>query len=376
MPRGADATRLLLAPVGIDALLDRRLILCVGCGGVGKTTIASALAVAAAGRGRRTVVLTVDPARRLKSALGLETLDHEIHSVPLGGGHSLDAMMLDTKRMFDALVERFAGSPEAAARILANRLYREISNELAGSAEYMAMEKLHELATEHSYETIVLDTPPSAHVRDLLAAPNRLLTLLASRAVRILQAPASLLNDAPSRTARLALATLLKALERWSGLPLLRDLAEFVSSFEHMLDGFARRAREIEALVRAPETAFVLVTTPAEETARTARAFCEELRALGCAPSGIIANQIFAVPPIEPPRAARDRLATKLWANYQRLRQRGLEQARAIAALCEATDLPLFACAPALARPPVSIRDLKRMAHLLEHGLPSDNRSW
>lgn len=376
MPRGADATCLLLAPVGMDALLERRLILCVGCGGVGKTTIASALAVAAAGRGRRTVVLTVDPARRLKSALGLETLDHEIHSVPLGGGRSLDAMMLDTKRMFDALVERFAGSPEAAARIFGNRLYREISNELAGSAEYMAMEKLHELATEHSYETIVLDTPPSAHVRDLLAAPNRLLTLLASRAVRILQAPASLLNDAPSRTARLALATLLKALERWSGLPLLRDLAEFVSSFEHMLDGFARRAREIEALVRAPETTFVLVTTPAEETVRTTRAFCEELRALGCAPSGIIANQIFAVPPLEPPRAARDRLATKLWANYQRLRQRGLEQARTIAALCEATDLPLFACAPALARPPVSIRDLKQMAHLLEHGLPSDNRPW
>lgn len=366
MHRIAEDRALPLAPLGIDGLLDRRLILCLGCGGVGKTTIASALAVAAALRGRRTVVLTVDPAKRLKSALGLEGLDHEIHSVPLASGCSLDAMMLDTKRMFDTLVERFAGSPERAARILHNRLYQEISNELAGSSEYMAMEKLHELATEHTYEAIVLDTPPSAHVRDLLAAPNRLLTLLASRAVRILKAPTILLNDAPSRASRAALAALLKALERWSGLPLLRDLAEFVSSFEHMLEGFARRASEIQALVRAPETALVLVTTASEETVRTTRTFCDELRGLGCFPTGVIANQILGFSAGGFRSGARDRLTAKLWTNYRRLHQRGIEQARTIRTLCEATGLPLLTWAPAFAHPPGSIQELKQIARVLE----------
>lgn len=360
---------------GIQAVLDQRLVLCLGCGGVGKTTIAAALAVAAAERGKRVVVLTVDPARRLKSALGLDAMDHRIHRVPIGAGRFLDALMLDTKRMFDALVERFAASPEAAARIFQNRIYQEISSELAGSSEYMAMEKLHELASTGEYDTIVLDTPPSAHVRDLLAAPNRLLSLLASRAVRILKAPTVLLDEARSRTARIPLQALLKALERLTGLPLLRELADFVSGFEHMLEGFARRAQEIETLVRAPHTAHVLVTTAAAPTARATEEFCEELRSLNCRPAGIIANQLYVFSGADPGEARRqaaaDAFRAKLWKNYQRLHAIGRQQAQTIRDLCKATALPLLAVAPAFVRPPGSMRELRAIASLLlEQGAP------
>ena len=146
-------------------LFRKKVILCVGTGGVGKTTVAAAIAVAAATRGRNTAVITVDPARRLKDALGLGELSVRPRAVRLDGTRtgSLHAFALDAKHTFDALIERFAASPEAAQRILRNRLYHEISSGLAGSAEYMAMERLHDLVTRNRYDTIVVDTPPSAH---------------------------------------------------------------------------------------------------------------------------------------------------------------------------------------------------------------------
>ncbi len=365
MPSRDSFVQSTLSPVGIGAILEHKIVLCLGCGGVGKTTIAAALAVAAAERGKRAAVLTVDPARRLKTALGLQAMDHRVHSVALGAGLSMDALMLDTKRMFDTLVERFAATPEAAARIFHNRIYQELSNELAGSSEYMAMEKLHELVSTGRYDTIVLDTPPSAHVADLLAAPNRLLTLLASRAVKILKAPTVLLDEARSAAAKVSLQVLIKALERLTGLPLLRDLADFVSGFEHMLDGFARRARETQELVRSRDTAFVLVTTPHPQTMRSTYLFCQELRELGCEPSGVIANQVLGFDESEDTENKADPLFDKLWANYERLRALGRQQARSLRALCNDTHLPLLAYTPALARPPGSVRDLRHIASQL-----------
>lgn len=355
----------------IAALLrEKTLVICVGCGGVGKTTTAAALAVAATLLGRHTAVLTVDPARRLKTALGLDTLSHEPHPVQLHDGHCFDALELDTKRTFDALVERFAPDPQTAERIFANRLYQELSNELAGSAEYMAMERLHELHASGRYDIVILDTPPSAHIQDLLAAPNRLLALLASRAVQLLRAPASLVQSAPSGAARLALRALLHALQRWSGLPLLRDLADFVAGFEHMLEGFARRANHVSALLHDGQTAFVVVTSAEPHTVKLATAFARELQQGQYPVAGVVANRVhvFGTPAALPPTANVDSFTRRLWANYRDLATRSERDSEWLSTLARETGLALLARIPAQASPPNSIAALESLARdLLRH---------
>jgi anion-transporting ArsA/GET3 family ATPase len=352
----------------IESLLRKRLIICVGSGGVGKTTTAAALALAAALQTRRSAVITVDPARRLKDALGLDGLSIEPQRVTVNGTH-FEALALDAKRTFDALIQRFAPSQDVASRIMANRLYQELSNGLAGSAEYMAMEKLHELLALQRYQTLIVDTPPSAHARDLLAAPNRLTNLLASRAVSLLQAPFSLLSGSTSRMGRLALATLLKALQRWSGLDLLRDLGDFVSSFETMLEGFSARAQEVSALLRGSGTAFVLVTTLEPHTVETTIGFHRELVEGGFPVAGIIANRVLAFPGLrhaegtvagwEPP------LAAKLLKNYAELHELSRRDQRALRRLHEETQAPLLAAVPAVTDAPTSLAGLQRFAELL-----------
>jgi anion-transporting ArsA/GET3 family ATPase len=352
----------------LEGLLRKRLIVCVGCGGVGKTTTAAALALAGARHGRRAAVITVDPARRLKDALGLEGLSVEPHRVGLEAGAHFDALALDTKRAFDALVQRFAPSAQAAERILANRLYQELSSELAGSAEYMAMEKLHELVHRHRYQLVIVDTPPSAHARDLLAAPNRLVNLLASRAVSLLQAPASLLAGA-STAGRLTLSALLKALQRWTGFDLLQDLADFVSSFEHMIEGFSLRAEEVNRMLHAPTTAFVLVTTPEPHTVETTIGFHRELTTAGFAVAGIIANRVLAFPRLSDTEGAtlawEEPVRSKLLRNYAELHELSRRDRRALRHLHAETQAPLLAAVPAVTEAPTSMHGLERFAQLL-----------
>jgi anion-transporting ArsA/GET3 family ATPase len=352
----------------LEGLLHKRLIVCVGCGGVGKTTTAAALAVAGARHGRRAAVITVDPARRLKDALGLDGLSVEPHRVTLDRGAHFDALALDTKRAFDALVQRVAPSPEAAQRILANRLYHELSNGLAGSAEYMAMEKLHELVHHHRYRLVIVDTPPSAHARDLLAAPNRLVNLLASRAVSFLQAPASLLSGS-SAAARLTLSALLKVLQRWTGFDLLHDLADFVSGFEHMLEGFSLRAEEVNRMLRAGSTAFVLVTTPEPHTVDTTIEFHRELTAAGFPVAGIIANRVLAFPRLSDLDGAtfgwEAALRARLLRNYAELHELSRRDRGALQHLHTETQAPLLAAVPAVTDAPASLDGLERFAQLL-----------
>ncbi|GBD24887.1 Septum site-determining protein MinD [bacterium HR30] len=348
-------------------LRTKQLILCVGCGGVGKTTTAAALAVSAALLGRKTAVLTVDPAQRLKTALGLDRLSHTPHRIQLNGAaRSFDALALDTKHMFDELVQRFAPNQEVAERIFANRLYRELSSELAGSAEYMAMEKLHDLVDSGTYEVLIVDTPPSAHVRDLLAAPSRLLTLLASRAVGLLQAPARLVENAPTRTTRFVFRALLEALQRWSGLPLLRDLADFVSGFESMLQRFADRAERTSKMLREEYTAFLLVTTPEPRTLAIAQEFAAELKGGRYPIAGVVANRVHCFggqqrtkPNIDDPFVRR------LWENYLALTERSQRDAQALAELVRSSGLPLLATIPVQSNPPVSVSALCEMARYL-----------
>lgn len=286
----------------LTPLLDRQhLLVCVGSGGVGKTTTAAALGIAAATRGRRTAVLTIDPARRLRDALGITTLDGEPHRVPLAR-HTraearvtlgpLDAMVLDTKRTFDDLIQRYAPTPAAAERVLTNRIYESISTALAGSQEYMAMERLHALGTSGDYDLLVVDTPPTQHALDFLEAPERLTALLTSRAAAILQNPSLILAREGSRLAQAALSAVLRGLERFTGFELLRDVAEFVGGLEEFSAGFQERAATVARFLRAPATSFVLVTTPEPARIAEALAFHRELVRAELPFAGFVINRV------------------------------------------------------------------------------------
>jgi anion-transporting ArsA/GET3 family ATPase len=352
----------------LTALLAQRLVICVGPGGVGKTTTAAALAIAAALRGRATAVITVDPSRRLQDALGLGALSTEPRSVALGDGAApLDALALDTKRTFDRLIARVAPSPAVAERILANRLYQELSCELGGSTEYMAMEKLHELLELRRYDLIVVDTPPSGDVRELLAAPGRMTELLASQAVDFLKAPASIITGNESGLMRMTLGAVIKALERWTGMTLLHELSDFVAGFEHLIEGFRARAHAIEQALRAADTSFAIVTTPEPKTVASTLAFDRELRADGFAVAGIIANRTYDFPPLARSAGARvpAALREKLIANYADFAALSARDRAALDALQAQASVPLLAVLPVLEEAPTSLQGLRRIAALL-----------
>jgi anion-transporting ArsA/GET3 family ATPase len=354
-------------PTPLERLLGCRLVICVGAGGVGKTTTAAALGVAAALRGRSTAVITVDPARRLRDALGLAALSDEPQPVPLGAGAApLVAMALDTKRTFDRLIARVSPTPADAERIFANRLYQELSSELGGSAEYMAMERLHELLALGRYDLLLVDTPPSTDLRALLGAPRRLLELLASHAARILKAPRSIVGG-ESSPARLAVMAVLAALERWTGVDILREVSDFTAAFEQLLDGFRGRAEHISAALRASDTAFAIVTTAEPRALATSVALSVELRRDGYPLAGTIANRIYRFPSLDGGAGAwaAEPLRSKLLACYGDFLALSRRDAAALAALTAQTQAPLLAAVPMLADAPTSVAALRAVvAHL------------
>ena len=279
----------------------------------------------------------------------------------------LDALALDTKRTFDALIERAAPTPEIAARIRANRLYQELSNELGGSTEYMAMEKLHELLHQGIYDLVVVDTPPSSHARDLLSAPLRMTALLASSAVRILKTPASLLWGADTRLGKATMTALLKALERWTGMHLLQDLSDFAVNFELLADGFRTRAEEIDLALHRADTSFVLVTTSEPDTITATIELERELREERFPVAGVIANRVYDFAPL-PGGAARsypEPLRHKLLTNYADFAALGARDRRSLRRLQSESEVPLLAALPVLEEPPTSLRSLQAFAALL-----------
>jgi anion-transporting ArsA/GET3 family ATPase len=300
-----------------------RVIVCVGTGGVGKTSLAAALALGAARRGRRALVLTIDPARRLADALGVESLGNQPHALPrevltrLGVPEKgeLSAMMLDMKRTFDDLVQRFAESPEARERILRNPIYQHVSDALAGSAEYSAMEKVFEISSREDLDLIVLDTPPSQHALDFLEAPERLLEFLDSRIVQLLLHPAFAAGRIGFRVFQRGAHRVLQILERVSGISFLEDVSEFLLAFEGMSEGFRARAREVNRLLYGPESAFLLVLGPSRESVAHAGTFLERLEASGARVAGLAVNRVRVwpggpMPPAEP--AAREEALSAL----------------------------------------------------------------
>ena len=364
-------------------LLDeKRILLCLGGGGVGKTTVSAALAVAGALRGRRTAVLTIDPARRLKDSLGLPELADgpvrvRLDEVGASRGE-LTAMMLDAKRTFDQLVARFAPNLETARRILDNRLYQYVSGALAGSQEYMALEKLYEIATAGDYDLIVIDTPPTHHALEFLDAPTRMIDLLGSRALSYLQRPTLALFGAGSRIAQAAVETILRGLERFTGMTLLAEVADFVAGFEGMLGGFRDRADAVRRLLRDPGTAAVLVTSPEPLTVGESIGFYRELDGAGMRLGAVVVNR--TVPEAVLGRSRRRRrleiprdLRRKLREAKRELELLADRDRRMFASLREAVgaELPI-ATVPAFPRDVASLEALREVAGVLSPGsIPS-----
>jgi len=289
----ADHTQALEVDRLLDDL-DTHIIVCCGSGGVGKTTTSAALALRAAERGRKVVVLTIDPARRLAQSMGIERLDNTPRPVPGIGPGRLDAMMLDMKRTFDEVVESQA-SPEKAQQILNNQFYIALSSSFAGTQEYMAMEKLGQLyrdAFAHNggngdYDLIVVDTPPSRSALDFLDAPERLSSFLDGRFLRLMLAPAK----GPVRLMSAGINIVTNALKKVLGGQMLTDLQTFVTALDTVFGGFRQRAQETYALLQADETAFLVIAAPEPDALREAAYFVERLSGDRMPLQGLVVNR-------------------------------------------------------------------------------------
>jgi anion-transporting ArsA/GET3 family ATPase len=357
------------------ALAERRVVIVCGAGGVGKTTAAAALAVHAAVQGRRVLVCTIDPSRRLATSLGLQKLPDKPRRLDLsqaapGAAGEAWAMTLDTKRTFDALVERHAGSEAARRRILDNRFYQKISAALAGSHEFMAMEKLLELSADERFDLVVLDTPPTRHALDFLEAPDRMMGFLDASVLRWFLKPyfaaGRLTLKVATRTGKVALGLV----DRYLGLRFLQDLSEFFLAFESMYAGFKERAAAVHVLLRGESAGFVLVASPARVAVDEALYFYERLREAGMPFVATVVNRVHPDP--AELAAGRQRkaaaaqvdpdLARALLQAYDDLHRLARAERRVITRLEVDTGEPLV-LVPELES---DVHDLRGLAHVAE----------
>ncbi len=279
-----------------ERLQNKHIIVCMGAGGVGKTTISAALALGLAKAGKKVAVVTIDPANRLAAALGLEELAGEPHRIDRnllkGQGIELDgelwAMMLDAKRTFDQIVERLEEDEERLAAILANPIYRELSSAVAGSQEMSAIAKLYELYEDHDFDVIVLDTPPSRNALDFLDAPGRLLGFMEGRALQLFLAPGGLTAKLFGRGTGLVFGLFAKM----TGIDMMGELAKFFGSIDGVIEGFGNQTKEVAALLRAPQTTCLIVTSPDVAPAKEAVFLAGRLREAKMARDGLIVNRI------------------------------------------------------------------------------------
>ena len=301
----------------IADLADRRLVVTCGAGGVGKTTVSAAVALRLARGGARTVVVTIDPARRLASALGMTGLADTPQRVPadglLGpGAGELWALQLDARATFDRLVARYAPDEAARERIIENRIYRHLSGTVAGAQEYMAVERLHELIDEGRFDRIVLDTPPAANALDFLDAPARITRFIEGRALRLLLRPAQAAGGLGWKLLHAGSGTVISLLERLTGAQLLRDVGDFLAGFEGMHQGFADRAKAVRALLLSDDSAFLVVAAPEADPLAQALSLAARLRDDGFPFLGVVLNRVHPLPPggLPRPDAMRDALAS------------------------------------------------------------------
>jgi anion-transporting ArsA/GET3 family ATPase len=273
-----------------SVVAQSHVIICCGSGGVGKTTTAAVIALRAALMGRKTVVVTIDPARRLADALGLAGLTNEpaqIQGLPEGSGE-MWAMMLDTKATFDGLVVRYAANADQTDQILSNSFYRNISGSLSGTQEYMAAEKLYELAIESDYDLVVVDTPPTRNALDFLEAPKRLAKFLDHRLYKVLMLP----TRGIVKAVNVAAQTLLRSISKVVGADVIADAIAFFGAFEGMEQGFKERASKVDDLLSQPSTAFILIASPHADTMAEAQFFASRLKELKITVRALIVNRM------------------------------------------------------------------------------------
>jgi anion-transporting ArsA/GET3 family ATPase len=330
MSRSAGRSRARVGPLAarpgrapaldLDAMIDdpaQRIIVCCGSGGVGKTTTSAAIALRAAERGRKVVVLTIDPARRLAQSMGIEALDNVPRPVPGVSSSTehegtLDAMMLDMKRTFDEVVESQA-TPEKARQILQNPFYIAVSSSFAGTQEYMAMEKLGQLDKDARrsgrWDLIVVDTPPSRSALDFLDAPERLSSFLDGRFMRLLLAPAK----GPARLMTAGFGLVTNTMAKLIGAQVLKDMQTFVTAFDTLFGGFRQRAQRTFELLQADGTAFLVIAAPEPDALREAAYFVERLSDERMPLAGLVVNRASVMP-------AGDLSADRAMAGVERLR--------------------------------------------------------
>jgi anion-transporting ArsA/GET3 family ATPase len=294
------------APFDMDAwLAETRLVVCVGAGGVGKTTTAATFGLCGAMRGRRALVLTIDPARRLANSLGLKSIGNEETKIDLealglqpglsGSGAErgeLWAMMLDSRSTFDSLIARVATDPAARERILNNHVYRHMADTFAGSQDYMATEKLYDLVVGGKYDLLVLDTPPVKNALDFLESPGRLINFLDERVLRWFLQPQE--GGAFGRLMFGTSAVVNKLLSYVFGKDFLDDLTTFFEDFQGLYQGFVERHQSVVELFRAPSTSFVTICAPTESSLDVATFFQEELARRDLPRGGVVVNQVHA----------------------------------------------------------------------------------
>ncbi|GAA3791854.1 hypothetical protein GCM10022226_08580 [Sphaerisporangium flaviroseum] len=295
----AEGARRVSPVLDMDAVLDdahTRIVVCCGSGGVGKTTTAAALGLRAAERGRRVVVLTVDPARRLAQSMGLSELDNTPRLVAgVEGPGELHAMMLDMKRTFDEIIEAHA-DPERAQQILTNPFYESLSSSFSGTQEYMAMEKLGQLRRSDEWDLIIVDTPPSRSALDFLDAPERLGRFLDGRLIRILMAPAKAGGRSAFKLLNAGFGLVAGAMTKILGAQFLRDIQTFVAALDAVFGGFRQRAEQTYRLLQAPGTAFLVVAAPERDAMREASYFVERLADESMPLAGLVVNRVHRSP--------------------------------------------------------------------------------
>ncbi|MGZ2360468.1 ArsA family ATPase [Streptomyces sp. 372A] len=331
-----------------DALIDDpgiRIIVCCGSGGVGKTTTAAALGVRAAERGRKVVVLTIDPARRLAQSMGIDSLDNVPRRVKgIEGSGELHAMMLDMKRTFDEIVEAHADGERARA-ILENPFYQSLSAGFAGTQEYMAMEKLGQLRSRDEWDLIVVDTPPSRSALDFLDAPKRLGSFLDGKFIKLLMAPAKMGGRAGMKFLNVGMSMMTGTLGKLLGGQFLRDVQTFVAAMDTMFGGFRTRADATYKLLQAPGTAFLVVATPERDALREAAYFVERLAAEDMPLAGLVLNRVHGSDAAR--LSAEQALAAAEKLDAENLETDGIvDQAAGKAGLREPADSPTDGRAP------------------------------
>ena len=332
-----------------DRLDGKRIIIVAGSGGVGKTTASAALALGLAAAGQRVAVVTIDPAKRLAESLGLEELGNEPHRVEaeLLAGHGVEmrgelwAMMLDPKATFDDLMVRLAPNDQTRDDVLGNRIYRELSGAVAGTQEFSAIAKLYDLHHEGGFDVLVLDTPPSRNALDFLDAPDRLTDFFEGRALKVFLAPTGIAG----RLLGAGTSIVFGVLKRITGVDLLGDIAVFFRSLGGLIDGFKERAASVKALLAAPETTFLIVTSPEREPVAEAIFFREKLREARMPFGGLIVNRTHilddALASVSPlPAQLSGALAAKVDASVADLRVRAARDAESIEDLADRLGEP------------------------------------